>query len=62
MSATEDLSKTITEHAPEIPLGDDSRKSRDARSRNQIEFVKRTAGKIEVDEKAIEELRTGSMI
>ena len=62
MSAAEDLSKTITEHKTEIPLGDDCRKSRDARSRNQIEFVKRTAGKIEVDEKAIEELRTGSMI
>ena len=28
----------------------------------QIEFVKRTAGKIEVDENAVEELRMRSMI
>ena len=62
MSAAEEVSKTITEHAPEIPLSDVNGESLELQRSNQIEFVKRTRGKIEVDEKAIEELRTESMI
>lgn len=36
--------------------------TKELQRKRQIEFVKRTAGKIQVDEEAIEELRMRSMI
>ncbi len=45
-----------------LPLHDVSQENKDNQRKKQIEFVKRTAGKIVVDEAAIEELRLRSMI
>ena len=45
-----------------LPLHDVSQENKDNQRKKQIEFVKRTAGKIVVDEAAIEELRLRNMI
>jgi hypothetical protein len=76
MPTIEDVSKVLTGmtsdkylaavsyiyYLANMPLQLVPEKAKETQRKKQIEFVKRTAGKIEVDEKSIEELRMRSMI
>ena len=77
MPTVEDITKILTDMDPDkyyaavsyiyylAKIPESSTEAVDSKEEQrcrQIKFVERTAGKIQVDEKAIEELRMGSMI